>query len=163
MVVLPVDANGNPLIWLIASITLEYFRHVSQALIFPSFTSRNHHAFSPPYQYKVTTLLIALYSMIILNEPPTVNKYMVFYQYSDTNIFFLILGVAYYSLYLFLHIYFNHNFLFTTCSIYSRKFSLAPTLDLSLYIPPQPLHAQLQQNNYPCTSLHNLSCTSPPL
>ena len=122
MVVLPVDANGNPLIRFIASIPLEYFRHVSQALIFPSLTSRNHHDFSAPYQAKVTTLPVPPYSMIILNGPPTANKYLVVSPYSDTNIFFLILGVASYSLHFFLYIDFKRHFLFTDCSIYSRSF-----------------------------------------
>ena len=119
MVVLPVDANGNPLIWFIASIPLEDFRHVSQALIFYSLTSRNHHAFSAPYQSKVTTLPVAPYSMILLDVPPTSIQYMVVSPYSNTNIFLLILGGASYSLRFFLYTYFNRNLLSTNCYIYS--------------------------------------------
>ena len=119
---MPVDANGNPLIWFIASIPLEGFRHVSQALIFPSLTSRNHHDFSAPYQAKLTTLPVPPYSMIILNGPPTANKYLVVSPYSDNNIFFLILGVASYSLHLFLYMDLNNCFLFTDCSIYLGNF-----------------------------------------
>ena len=121
MVVLPVDANGNPLIWFIANIQLEDFCHVYQALLFSSLPSRNHQYFSATYQAKVT-LPVPLYSMIILNLPPKSNQSMVVAPYSDTNIFLLILGGASYPLLFFWYIYFNRHFLFTNCSIYSINF-----------------------------------------
>ena len=121
MVVLPVDANGNPLIWFIVSIPLEDFCHVYQALLFSSLPSRNHQDFSATYQAKVT-LPVPLYSMIIMNVPPKSNQSMVVAPYSDTNIFLLILGGASYPLRFFLYIDFNHHFLFTNCSIYSINF-----------------------------------------
>ena len=152
MVVLPVDANGNPLIWFIESIPLEDFRHVSHALIFPSFTSRNHQAFFATYQSKFT-LPVPPYYIIVLNVPPTVNQYMLIAPYSNTDIFLLILGGCLLPPpLLFIH-WFQPSFPLYQLLHLFNKFSSAPTLDLSLSSPPQPCYSQIQQNTYTCTSV----------
>ena len=122
MVVLPVDATGNPLIWFICKYTPWVFPSCFPGTDFPCFTYRNHQDLSDTYQAKVTTLPVPPYSIIILNVPPTINQYMVISPYSKTNIFLLVLGGASYPLRFFWYIYFNHNFIFTNCSIYSIHF-----------------------------------------
>ena len=158
MVVLPVDANGNPLIWFIESIPLEDFRHVSHALIFPSFTSRNHQAFFATYQSKFT-LPVPPYYIIVLNVPPTVNQYMLIAPYSNTDIFLLILGGASYPLLFFWYIYFNHHFLFTNCSIYSINFlQLLPWIYTCLFLPSL---AMTKFNKIPIPGIHYRTSHAP--
>ena len=66
---------------------------MSQALIFISLTSINHHALSAPYHAKVPTLPVSLYPMLIMDGPPTADQSMVVAPYFNTNVFFLTLGV----------------------------------------------------------------------
>ena len=62
MVVLPVDANGNPLIWFIGSIPLEYLRHVFQALILPVWLLET----TTLYPLPIKKILLSLYPRITL-------------------------------------------------------------------------------------------------